>query len=58
MSLCMYIYTHTHTHTQALMADPRKNELTQLFKTSTEEEKLGLAFIDDVTGFGVFALQV
>jgi len=41
----------------ALMADPRKNELTQFFKTSTEEEKLGLAFIDDATGFGVFALQ-
>jgi len=40
-----------------LMANPRKNELTQLFKASTEEKKLGLAFIDDATGFGVFALE-
>ena len=31
----------------ALMADPRKNELTNLFKSSTEEKKLGLAFIDE-----------
>ena len=37
----------------ALMADPRKNELTNLFKSSTEEKKLGLAFIDDKVPCGL-----
>lgn len=41
----------------ALMADERKNELTNLFKNSEEEKKLGLAFIDDAAGMGVYALE-
>jgi len=40
-----------------LMADPRKNQLTEFFKNSEEEKKLALAYIDDKVGFGVFALQ-
>mmetsp|Transcript_28014 Transcript_28014/g.66594 ORF Transcript_28014/g.66594 Transcript_28014/m.66594 type:complete len:470 (+) Transcript_28014:23-1432(+) len=40
-----------------LMADPRKNELTKLFKESKEEQELGLAFISKELGYGVFALK-
>jgi len=47
-----------NTQGSELMSNPRKNELTQLFKDSTEETKLGLAFIDAASGFGVFALEV
>jgi hypothetical protein len=35
-----------------LMTNPRKNELTHLFKSSTEEKKLAIAFIDDDAGHG------
>ena len=53
---CMYSSVLDDEGTE-LMSNPRKNELTALFKASTEEQKLGLAFIDDATGYGVFALE-
>ena len=53
---CMYSSVLDDEGTE-LMSNPRKNELTALFKASAEEQKLGLAFIDDATGYGVFALE-
>jgi hypothetical protein len=41
---------------QEMMADKRKNALTATFKNSGEEDKLGVAWVSEDVGYGLFAL--
>jgi len=40
----------------ALLADPRKRELSAQYRASQEEDRLALAYISEEVGYGVFSL--